>query len=123
MVKTGDRLHIEFDGTLKSDCIIVKDTRTGGEGEVAVYQVNDDKENCIHYVYLDAGIYRKADPKDWPPEPGDIWEKQGHEYFARPNTLYPDQLSLIGDDGDGYFGNTEVERFKALNPRLVRRRA
>jgi hypothetical protein len=123
MAKTGDRVHIEFDGTLKSDCIIVNDPRPGGEGDVAVYQVNDDNENCIHYIYLDAGIYRKADPKDWPPETGDVWEAEGHEYFARPNTVCRGEFSLIGDHGDGFYGKAEVEKFKALSPRLVRRRA
>jgi hypothetical protein len=120
--KTGDRVHIEFDGTVESGCVNVKDSDgIGAYGMVAVHRITSD-DGCIHFVYLgEPGIWEAAEPDDWPPREGDIWKAGGHEYFARQHSSCKGQLTMVGDHGTLYYGN-DVPRFKALNPNLVRRR-
>jgi hypothetical protein len=60
-----------------------------------------------------------ADPADWPPQVGDIWEADGVEYYvsgsiAEPVILIREANDITSACNSGFL--------KALNPRLIRRR-
>lgn len=57
-----------------------------------------------------------ADPKDWPPQMGDIWEAEGREWFCRFVAGIP---GMIPEDSGTCL---ELPSLKALSPVLVRRR-
>lgn len=69
-------------------------------------------------------------PAKWPPRIGDIWEANGAEYYARENTcsvgtVVLDRFDRDEDDDSEVFyevNRGELDAFKALNPRLIRRR-
>ena len=61
-----------------------------------------------------------ADPDSWPPRVGDIWEAKGVEYFARKHMFRDDRTVLIPADASYVYEDTGL---KALNPKLIRRRA
>lgn len=59
------------------------------------------------------------DPESWPPQVGDVWETEdGSDWFGRRHIFEKGLVVLTGEDGR----SVDVDEFKRLNPRLVRRR-
>lgn len=110
--KKGQRVKVELEGEIRNP-----DSYNG-----CAWIVAGDGEYS-HYVYLDsstAGVkVTLADPEDWPPQVGDIWEADGKEWFVRKNTDSRVRVVFVSEDNDM---RVELENFKALNPVLVRRR-
>lgn len=116
--KIGDRVHVEFDGTVD-------------ESIIYGWTVIQDESGLSHQLWT-TGIDRLArlsDPENWPPRIGDVWEAKGTEYFARSHSIHatrPVMHPVAG--GDCYYDATTVYRtrtmdaFKALGPKLLRRR-
>jgi hypothetical protein len=111
--KVGQRVHVEFEGVItdleSKDCCLKVETAQGFN----------------HYVYVDkwdgpqadtGAKVTLADPENWPPQVGDIWEAAGKEYFA---VVGWGIVALVpAEDGRAQ----DLKPFKTLNPVLVRRR-
>jgi len=102
--KKGQRVHVEYVG-------VIQDTHPE-----LLWVHPDDPDVGAFSVPVKAVTL--ADPKDWPPQVGDIWEGRGMEWFARKGEL-SDNMILAPERGDDDWTQQE---FKALNPILVRRR-
>ena len=112
--KVGQRVKVEFEGTIqelesKDSCLRVVTDR-GYNHYVYVAERNGDQTDTGAKVTL-------ADPKDWPPRVGDIWEAEGEEWFAREGNII--EIYLVSTRPNR---SNDVDDFKALNPVLVRRR-
>lgn len=110
----GERVHVEYDGTVARDAddefVSIRD----GDGLMHCYKTGGS-------VPITA-----ADPESWPPQTGDIWEaelppyrgaSERHEFFIR--SRHGGGIIVTPDDGGG---NWTLELFKRYNPVLVRRR-
>ena len=102
--KKGQRVKVEIEGEI----------------EWALSDGRIRMPGCLDYIRTcDPAVkVTPADPKDWPPEPGDIWEADGEEYFARKSNLGGPVLAADSVDK----GTLDPGRFLTLNPSLVRRR-
>lgn len=117
--KRGDKITVTFTGTIRE---------TGSKDACA--KVTDDSDcEFNHYVYLNSSAVEitRAEPDNWPPQVGDIWEVAGNEYSVRRNSASPEQLVIQLLDIDESTSRWEYykdnqDKFKALNPRLIRRR-
>ncbi len=105
----GQRVHVEFDGE-----VYTTPTPNG------VYVKSGT--GMIRHVHADDCTL--LDPQDWPPQPGDIWELDGEEYFARISQSFPGKTICVGSErGRSYvFPGASGDEFKSLNPKLIRRR-
>jgi hypothetical protein len=65
-LRVGARVHVEFDGVVGS---------TGRDGAWVKHLGGNN--------YIPADCIVAAEPEGWPPQLGDIWEKDGEEYCAR----------------------------------------
>lgn len=65
ILQKGDRIHVEFDATVKDD---------GGTGKnldrAFTHEVVDDT-GVRHYIYGGKGV--TVLPENWPPQVGDVW--------------------------------------------------
>jgi hypothetical protein len=61
------------------------------------------------------------DPKNWPPQVGDLWETEGQDFYVRASTVDGSAIVSAFDAVDVFYPE-DVDRFKALNPHLLRRR-
>lgn len=72
-----------------------------------------------------AKLRKPPEPENWPPQVGDIWEAAGNEYYVREHGLAEDEAVVCAFgadvDPDLYFGD-DLDDFKVLKPKLVRRR-
>jgi hypothetical protein len=114
--KKGERVRVVIEGSVK--------TYNEAGGVEALY-VTTGNGIDTHYVHLGiAGSpmgtvsVESLDPANWPPQVGDIWEAEGREWFAQSSLSRG--VVLRGED-TGYAA-LELDRFKGLNPVLVRRR-
>jgi hypothetical protein len=115
--KVGQRIHVEYNGTLAAQ----------GDGMKATIKVdNPPYGDRLYLVNLTEVKITQADPKDWPPQVGDIWEADGREWYAREHSL--DDLGIVVESFDhpngkpSHYQRGTLADFKALNPVLVRRR-
>jgi hypothetical protein len=117
--RTGDKVHVEFDGVVTSRY----------EGGWLV--IEDGGSWYRHQIWATGAekVVTRLEPKNWPPQPGDIWAVAGaaedQEWFARTATF--GRVVLDGAETGsqvhyGYSSEFGFDKFKALNPRLVRRR-
>jgi hypothetical protein len=136
----GTKVHVEFDAIVEEprpfDYIKpgngVYERSKFGEYGYGFLKVRDTETNLYHYVWSspfnDVDLVTVVHQTDWEKyngaQVGDIWEANGHEYFAYNSfgslTLYPVEGATIA--GTTSFYASEVDEFAALNPRLVRRR-
>lgn len=130
----GTRVHVEFDGTTVDEPwvgLVVKyppvmDDGSGGGGFVAVC----DYAGVVHLLWrTDCGngpeVFERAEPEFWPPQAGDIWEANGTEYFVRVNRCVRHELVIEAVEstaGLWSFWHYDLDKFRALNPVLIRRR-
>lgn len=110
--KTGQRVKVEYEGTVQG----AGTTRISVLPDGGGYRMIDLTKNKVTLL----------DPPDWPPEAGDIWETsdgcRAEEWFAVTG-LISGGIFMQPDNGeDGWSLKSNAERFKALNPVLVRRR-
>ncbi|TVZ01247.1 hypothetical protein EAS64_33755 [Trebonia kvetii] len=109
--KAGQRVHVEYDG----EVVFVS-------GAFALFEVKGpDGRN---HTYGEGVTITLADPENWPPQAGDIWEAEGMEYFiraaARGLIASPQSTTLSAFP---LWDETVNDRaFLDLNPVLVRRR-
>jgi hypothetical protein len=114
-VKKGDRVHVEFDGTVDY------------AGDQAIL-VHPDEAPIVHSV--DNRLITLLDPAGWPPRVGDIWQAEGGEFYTRACRLESKRREVVIESMDGepvnFWEGSEdrsgLEDFKALRPVLVRRR-
>lgn len=132
-IKPGTKVHVEFDGVVEEpesyDALDPDRHTLSLYTKVSPYgflKVRDKKRHLYHYVWIDAGspLVTVTEPTDWEkygrPQIGDIWEAEGKEYAAL-SAFRPDDGNVILHGVDNVI-IYEVSEFKALNPRLVRRR-
>jgi hypothetical protein len=114
----GQRVHVAFDGTidsLREGWLIVEDHSFGMYHQIWAYGA----ENLV----------TPLNPEQWPPRVGDIWEAGGVEFYVRSDSDGRDMFVIesfdvnpeVDIDCYAYYGR-DLDEFKALNPRLVRRR-
>lgn len=127
--KTGMRVRVEIDGEIEAgiayDISAAMRYDSSGAGFVRVR----DQHGTYHYIWVNdglAGSVEFAEPVNWPPQQGDVWQlPDGTEFFARRNTCDRDRLVLVPDRSDGGRGNfydSEFDDFKGFGPSLVRRK-
>lgn len=111
--KVGQRVRVELVGT-------VEDTNNH-DGCLLIESTN----GYNHYVYdRDSSVkITDADPENWPPQVGDIWQADGLEYVVRENrsTSAYTVIESLNAHPNRYY-SSRLDEFKALNPTLVRRR-
>jgi hypothetical protein len=114
--KHGQRVHVEF------DAVIDHVHYHGRLDEPQLVEVKREGNHYTNSVRLEDVTL--AEPKDWPPEAGDIWEADGMEYFVRESRRNSGNLSVssVSAEGNDYFSYEIGTHFKALDPKLVRRR-
>jgi hypothetical protein len=140
--KPGTRVHVEFDAIVEEpngyDYIkpgngAYSESRYGGG--YGFLKVRDTDSALYHYVWVGCGdsapLITVVHQSDWEKhggaQVGDIWEANGHEYFVYSSfdtpTAYPVEGTYFAHEGNlqSYSGDSFAE-FKALSPRLVRRR-
>ena len=103
--KAGQRIKVEYTGIIPES----------GKGT--------DARLLFEGVYLQVRPLEDikvtlADPKDWPPQMGDIWEANGREYYVQSSL----SRKVVVRPDDTMHAQPSLESFKALNPVLVRRR-
>lgn len=107
----GDRVKVEFNGTVWQTII-----ESDGNGIIVV---KDDVLKNYHQIAIEN--VKSAEPENWPPQVGDIWETEDGKEFAvydvgKGKVIFAfNAPSLAYDD-------TEINEFKAKNPKLIRRR-
>lgn len=117
-LEPGTRVHVEFDGIVEDSNHVNSTTRVR----------TCEGTGYDHYIYLgDRDAYAVIEPTDWekygPPQVGDLWANGEVEYFVRRNWARPGQVVITSFDDDwSYYYQSDLEHFKALNPRLIRRR-
>jgi hypothetical protein len=99
----GQRVKVELEGTIQS------------LDEAGMYVAADEDKTYAHFVWVDHATIIPLDPPDWPPQPGDIWEADGEEWFARQNINTAVMAPAAGQA-------RPLDWFKDRNPVLVRRR-
>jgi hypothetical protein len=116
-IKPKTRVKVTIEGTVQS----VTDDE--------IYLKSDDGY-VSEITYSGSTVFTVAEPEGWGPEPGDIWEADGKEYYVSENssgTLY-----IAPFDGKSYYyyycNNPKnyprsFDAFLKLNPKLVRRRS
>lgn len=114
----GQRVHVEFDGIVRDPAV---------ENADADWLVIQSDTGWHHKVWSDdvRNVVAPLTPANWPPQVGDIWETDGIEYVVRVNRAnHSNYLIQRIDLGNGAFAYSlaTLDRFKALNPRLIRRR-
>ena len=112
--KVGDKITVTFTGTIYET-----------DSHDMCAKVADDGEfSYNHYVYLESpGVeVTRADPANWPPQVGDIWEAEGQEYYVRVSKRDALRLFIGSFGGELDYLEYEVHKFKELNPKLIRRR-
>lgn len=112
--RKGQRVHIELEGEIAAmeKAYSLLEIRSDDGGEYCI------TTNSAFKVTL-------ADPKDWPPQVGDIWLADGKEYYVRQNQASSRHESVIGPfdiTGEVEYYQDSHGQFKALSPVLVRRR-
>ena len=111
--KAGDKVNVAFAGKI---------SYVNRDGS---FEIEIDSDSNYNADYIPAEYVSLADPADWPPRAGDIWEAVGNEYAVRANT-HKDEVVMtsLGDFFAGQFEyyQDHLDRFKGLNPRLIRRR-
>jgi hypothetical protein len=108
---TGDKVHVEFDGTVHYVNYVNVVTVKGPLGGLLAVP-----KTCVTVL----------EPADWPPQIGDIWAVGEIEYCARENYVLKDQMVVEPIDAyerEESFYEATMCNFKALKPRLVRRRS
>lgn len=107
--KKGDRVRVEFEGEVN----IPRNTT----GRITIATTSGwlvhlplESESAIKITLVD--------PQNWPPQPGDIWEGDGKEWFARTPRI--ETMFLVPDDQST--AAYTADEFRELNPVLVRRR-
>jgi hypothetical protein len=110
--KEGQRVKVEFEG-------VILDTYSY-DGCVKLLDDGAKEDGWNHYVYLNSPAVKVtlADPKDWPPQVGDIWEAEGREYFIQESM----SRGMVIRPDDTMHTALSVEGLKRLSPVLVRRR-
>jgi hypothetical protein len=109
--KAGQRVKVEFGGTLKYLDDETMEIRTDDD---YFYYIAPGREPGITITPLD--------PENWPPQVGDIWEADGGEFLARKSVAGRDAIVCIPVDEMPRHYAMDTEPLKALNPVLVRRR-
>lgn len=138
--KPGTRVHVEFDAIVEEpgeyDYIkpgygAYSESRYGdGYGFI---KVRDTESEIYHYVWVGSRVGAPliiVHQSDWEKhggaQVGDIWEANGHEYFVYLSfdtpTAYPVDGTYFTTDRTVASYSGDFAEFKALNPRLVRRR-
>lgn len=116
ILSKGDRIHVEFDATVKDD---------GGVGEhldrAFTHEVVDD-QGVRHYIFGSKGVTLlpapAPEPENWPPQVGDVWGIEND-----PTVQYH---VIRGDDGKVRFiypaGGYDYSIMKAGVPWVLRYR-
>jgi hypothetical protein len=112
--KKGQRVHVEFDGVISQ--VI---------GETA-WVLPGGNSPGLRARGIQVSAITLADPADWPPQVGDIWEADGREYYVRGRAVCTGLIiePFNTDDPGPKWQYTDelLDEYKALNPVLVRRR-
>lgn len=111
--RIGDRITVTFTGTIKSF-----------DGYCGCANIREDNGHN-HYVFLGSPDVEgtRVNPDNWPPQAGDIWEAEGNEYYVRQSRRqFAEPFIGSCNPDDPPFLHSEFDRFKELNPRLIRRR-
>lgn len=113
--QVGQKIKIEFEGTV----------REHGVSDELCTEVADSMGR-YHYIVLGSGgvTVTTQDPEHWPPEVGDIWKANDREYYVRQNRMSRSSVTVAAfeDSVTRDYIDEEQEKFKALNPVLIRRR-
>ena len=83
--RKGQRVHVEFDGTVEATSL-------------GTFYVRRD-DGVLNTIDPATCTVTAADPEGWPPQPGDVWERDGVRWFARRTNL--DRTWLIPESGTG----------------------
>jgi len=112
--KVGDKITVTFTGKI---CEM-------GSHDMCAKVTDDGECSFNHYVYLDSPAVEvtRADPANWPPQVGDIWEAEGQEYYVRSSRRYHDGVFIGSYAAENDYMNYQLDKFKELNPKLIRRR-
>lgn len=118
----GQRVHVEFDGV-----VCEPDGGTDPENWIGVRNNDGMGLGYIHHFWRSSedGEITPLVPVSWPPRVGDIWEADGNEYFVRPHSsLRRDDtvVESLSRSPQRFYYTSGLDDFKALNPRLIRRR-
>lgn len=115
--KPGQRVHVEYDGVIDND---------PAGGRVVVRDSIGDRH---FYIPDDVVTITPAEPANWPPQVGDVWEADGQDWYVR--RYYGTSGTYVIESFDGrnhgnYFTDSpyggSVDEFKERNPVLTRRR-
>lgn len=135
-VNVGDKVLVSFTGTVKSTkgdkWGYIKEGEglddIGSSGFVAV----NDANYITHVVWVGGSgmrgsepltVTRPVEPDNWPPRVGDIWRASGSEFSVRAD--YSGSGIVLTNLDGAYpteFRTMDLDGFKVLNPKLVRRR-
>jgi hypothetical protein len=107
----GTRVHVEFDGVVHK-----------GYGDVHPLHVAVSDGGSLHHLHLMSDNVTVIPPADWPPQIGDIWEADGHEYYVRQHCFDTERYAVEGFNQETGSYSDDLDDFKALNPVLIRRR-
>ena len=117
--KAGQRVHVAFDAVVSSVHAIGNLIEVQREGNLFTNSIQREDVTL-------------AEPANWPPQVGDVWEADGLDWYVRQYrgklatfTIEPfDQANRPNEHYDDaeIVGRYNVEEFKGLNPTLVRRR-
>jgi hypothetical protein len=134
----GQRVHVEFDGTIHATSSKDDDNayvpagqgftdNYGGWGFVEV----EDANRTIHVIWvngdvakLEPDVIETIGPENWPPQTGDIWRDELCEYFVtRVHEGIVEFMHNISTDEGVVYGksDTSLSIFAGLQPELVRR--
>lgn len=142
----GSKVHVEFDGIVEEPTRY--DVLTPGHGAFLAdgggafggFVKVRDASGVYHYVWVqgfsESDTISVVELSDWEkygaPRIGDIWEAEGHEFFARQHLYDADRIVVERADAIwwgavevpyyGYSTGAPLDDFKALNPTLRRRR-
>lgn len=111
----GQRVRVSFEGKVKNP-----DMRVGSVGIGCLTEILCD-DGWTHLVCHNGDAIEPLEPASWPPQLGDIWETGGKEYYVRRHSMRDDNV-ICSFDGESSFYQSDLDAFKALSPRLVRRR-
>jgi hypothetical protein len=116
-IKPKMRVKVTIEGTVK--------VIDGDE----IYLKSDDGY-VSEITYSGSTVFTVAEPEGWGPQPGDVWEADGKDYYVSeisPGTLY---IASFGGKSYSYYCNNNsknyprtFDAFLKLNPKLVRRRS
>jgi hypothetical protein len=115
--KAGRRVKVEFEGTVTA----------AGDDYLRVRQEGRPFSATGVTIAVEHATITLADPPDWPPQVGDIWEAEGQEYYVRQSVRKGGRVAVepfasIAAGGLRFWNTDLLGEFKAHSPKLLRRR-